>query len=101
MRNRRFLNAEDTTTIPDQETAVDLATLDRESDIAVLRGDKVEHAKYRGRHVFSAGINLTHLYYGKIPFIWYIERDLGLVRSEERRVGKEGRSGDGGGEEGA
>jgi thioesterase DpgC len=86
MRNRRFLNAEDTSTIPDQETAIDLATLDRESDIAVLRGDKVEHAKYRGRHVFSAGINLTHLYYGKIPFIWYIERDLGLVNKLLRGV---------------
>jgi (3,5-dihydroxyphenyl)acetyl-CoA 1,2-dioxygenase len=79
MRNLRFLNAEDTSTIPDQETAIDLATLDRESDIAVLRGDKSEKAKYRGRHVFSAGINLTHLYHGKIPFIWYIERDLGMV----------------------
>lgn len=79
MRNRRFLNAEDTTTIPDQEIAIDVATLDPRSEIAVLRGDKVEHAKYRGRHVFSAGINLTHLYYGKIPFIWYIERDMGMV----------------------
>ena len=88
MRNRRFLNAEDTSTIPDQETAIDLATLDRESDIAVLRGDTVEHSKYRGRHVFSAGINLTHLYYGKIPFIWYIERDLGLVNKLLRGVSR-------------
>jgi (3,5-dihydroxyphenyl)acetyl-CoA 1,2-dioxygenase len=88
MRNRRFLNAEDTSTIPDQETAVDLATLDAESDIAVLRGDKTEHAKYRGRNVFSAGINLTHLYYGKIPFIWYIERDLGLVNKLLRGVSR-------------
>jgi len=79
MRNPRFLNAEDTSTIPDQEVAVDLATLDRESDIAVLRGDISEKPKYRGRHVFSAGINLTHLYYGKIPFVWYIERDMGMV----------------------
>jgi enoyl-CoA hydratase/carnithine racemase len=88
MRNRRFLNAEDTSTIPDQETAIDLATLDTESDIAVLRGDKVEHTKYRGRHVFSAGINLTHLYYGKIPFLWYIERDLGLVNKLLRGVAR-------------
>jgi (3,5-dihydroxyphenyl)acetyl-CoA 1,2-dioxygenase len=88
MRNRRFLNAEDTSTIPDQETAIDLATLDAESDIAVLRGDTVEHSKYRGRHVFSAGINLTHLYYGKIPFIWYIERDLGLVNKLLRGVSR-------------
>ncbi|HML12694.1 MAG TPA: enoyl-CoA hydratase/isomerase family protein [Xanthobacteraceae bacterium] len=88
IRNRRFLNAEDTSTIPDQEVAIDLATLDPESEIAVLRGDKVEHAKYRGRHVFSAGINLTHLYYGKIPFIWYIERDLGLVNKLLRGVSR-------------
>jgi enoyl-CoA hydratase/carnithine racemase len=88
MRNRRFLNAEDTSTIPDQETAIDLAILDAESDIAVLRGDKTEHAKYRGRNVFSAGINLTHLYYGKIPFLWYIERDLGLVNKLLRGVSR-------------
>jgi thioesterase DpgC len=86
MRNRRFLNAEDTSTISDQETAIDLATLDPHSDIAVLRGDKVEHAKYRGRHVFSAGINLTHLYHGKIPFVWYLERDLGMVNKLLRGV---------------
>jgi thioesterase DpgC len=88
MRNPRFLNAEDTSTIPGQETAVDLATLDTASDIAVLRGDVVEHPKYRGRHIFSAGINLTHLYYGKIPFIWYIERDLGLVNKLLRGVSR-------------
>jgi thioesterase DpgC len=88
MRNRRFLNAEDTSTIPDQETAIDIATLDRESEIAVLRGDVVEHAKYRGRRVFSAGINLTHLYYGKIPFVWYIERDLGMVNKLLRGVSR-------------
>jgi thioesterase DpgC len=88
MRNRRFLNAEDTSTIPDQETAVDLATLDPESEIAVLRGDVSEHAKYRGRRVFSAGINLTHLYYGKIPFVWYIERDLGMVNKLLRGVSR-------------
>jgi (3,5-dihydroxyphenyl)acetyl-CoA 1,2-dioxygenase len=86
MRNRRFLNAEDTSTIPDQETAIDLATLDPPTDIAVLRGDKVEHAKYGGRHVFSAGINLTHLYHGKIPFVWYLERDLGMVNKLLRGV---------------
>jgi thioesterase DpgC len=79
MRNPRFLNSEDPSTIPDQETTIDLATLDTESDIAVLRGDKSEKPKYRGRRVFSAGINLTHLYHGKIPFVWYIERDLGMV----------------------
>jgi thioesterase DpgC len=88
MRNPRFLNAEDAGTIPAQETAIDLAILDPASEIAVLRGDVVEHAKYRGRHIFSAGLNLTHLYYGKIPFIWYIERDLGLVNKLLRGVSR-------------
>lgn len=86
MRNPRFLNAEDETTLDLQETAIDLAILDRSSEIAVLRGDVVEHRKYRGRRVFSAGINLTHLYHGKIPYIWYIERDLGLVNKLYRGV---------------
>jgi len=39
----------------------------------------VEHPKYKGRKIFSAGINLTHLYRGKIPFLWYIRRDMGIV----------------------
>ncbi|MBV8653508.1 MAG: enoyl-CoA hydratase/isomerase family protein, partial [Alphaproteobacteria bacterium] len=34
---------------------------------------------YRGKPVFSSGINLTHLYHGRISFLWYIRRDLGLV----------------------
>jgi thioesterase DpgC len=29
--------------------------------------------------VFGAGINLTHLYQGKIRFLWYMIRDLGFV----------------------
>jgi thioesterase DpgC len=29
--------------------------------------------------VFSAGINLTHLYHGKISFLFYITRELGFV----------------------
>ncbi|HXP30368.1 MAG TPA: enoyl-CoA hydratase/isomerase family protein [Stellaceae bacterium] len=79
MRNRRFLNAEDEATLDGLETAIDLATLDPAADIAVLRGDTVDHPKYRGRRIFSAGINLTHLYHGKIGYVWYMKRDLGLV----------------------
>jgi thioesterase DpgC len=29
--------------------------------------------------VFGAGINLTHLYRGRIPFMFYLQRDLGYV----------------------
>src|SRR5262249_58411626 len=79
MRNPRFLNAEDETTLGGLEIAIDVATLDAASEIAVLRGDVVEHTKYRGRRLFSAGIKLTHLYHGKIALLWYIRRDMGPV----------------------
>ena len=88
MRNPRFLNAEDETTLDGLEIAIDVATLDRASDIAVLRGDAVEHPKYRGRRLFSAGINLTHLYRGKIAYVWYIKRDMGLVNKLFRGVAR-------------
>ncbi len=53
--------------------------LDPRIEVAVLRGMAVEHPKYKDRRVFGAGINLTHLYHGRIPFLWYLERDLGYV----------------------
>jgi (3,5-dihydroxyphenyl)acetyl-CoA 1,2-dioxygenase len=77
--NPRFLNAEDQTSLDGAEICVDLALLDPASEIAVMRGAVVEHPKYKGRHVFGAGINLTHLYHGRIPFVWYLQRDLGYV----------------------
>ncbi len=88
MRNPRFLNAEDEATLDGLEIAVDVATLDRETAIAVLRGAAVEHPKYRGRNLFSAGINLTHLYRGKIGYVWYIKRDMGLVNKLFRGVAR-------------
>jgi len=77
--NPRFLNAEDQTSLAGAEICVDLALLDPATEIAVMRGAVVEHPKYRGRRVFGAGINLTHLYHGRIPFVWYLQRDLGYV----------------------
>ena len=65
VNNPRFLNAEDDDTLDDTETAADIAILDPLSEICVLRGGVVEHPKYAGRKVFSAGINLTHLYSGQ------------------------------------
>jgi len=79
MINPRFLNAEDDTTLSHTELAVDVATLDRTTDIAVMRGVVVDNEKYRGKRIFGAGINLTHLYLGKIPFLWFLIRDLGYV----------------------
>jgi (3,5-dihydroxyphenyl)acetyl-CoA 1,2-dioxygenase len=84
--NARYLNAEDQTTIDTMEIAVDVAILDPKSTIAVLRGRSVEHPKYRGRRVFGSGINLTHLYQGKIPFLWFLQRDLGFVHKFMRGV---------------
>jgi thioesterase DpgC len=78
-KNPRFLNAEDQTTLDGMETCVDLALLDPRIEVAVLRGMAVEHPKYKGRRAFGAGINLTHLYHGRIPYLWYLERDIGYV----------------------
>ena len=86
MRNPRYLNAEDETTLPGLETAIDVATLDPQTEICVLRGGAVEHPKYAGKRLFGAGINLTHLYQGKIRYLWYILRDLGLVNKMYRGI---------------
>ena len=88
MANARFLNAEDETTLERTELAVDLAILDPATDIAVIRGGELDHPKYRGRRAFGAGINLTHLYRGRIPFLWFLERDLGYVHKLLRGVAR-------------
>jgi len=78
--NAKFLNAEDDRATAALETAVDLVLLDDSIEVGVLRGGKVQHAKYPGRNVFNAGINLTHLYYGQISFCeFFLGRELGLL----------------------
>jgi thioesterase DpgC len=94
VKNSRFLNAEDDDTLDDTETATDLAILDPMSEICVLRGGVVEHPKYKDRKIFSAGINLTHLYQGKIPYLWYIRRDMGVVNKMMRGLAMHGISPD-------
>jgi thioesterase DpgC len=79
LSNPRYLNAEDETTIAGTEIAIDVALLDPKTEVCVLRGGAVTHPKYAGRRLFGAGINLTHLYEGKISYLWYLIRDLGLV----------------------
>ncbi len=79
LHNPQFLNAEDESTLAGTEIAVDLALLDPQTEICVLRGGAVTHPKYAGRRLFGAGINLTHLYQGKIRFLWYLIRDFGFV----------------------
>src|SRR5262249_9892184 len=89
LSNPRFLNAEDQTTLDGTEICVDLALLDPDAQVAVLRGGVVEHPKYKGQRVFGAGINLTHLYHGRIPFVWYLQRDLGFVNKLYRGLALE------------
>jgi thioesterase DpgC len=78
MRNPRFLNAMDDSTNDPIEIATDLALLDPETSICVLRGGVVENPKYQGRRLFSAGINLTLLYQGQISFLFYTRHLLGF-----------------------
>jgi (3,5-dihydroxyphenyl)acetyl-CoA 1,2-dioxygenase len=87
--NPRVLNAEDDTTTDSMELAVDVATLDRASGVAVMRGDLAHKAKYSGKRIFGAGINLTRLYYGKIPFLWFITRELGYLHKLLRGIASE------------
>jgi len=79
LRNPRHLNAEDGTTLGATECAVDLALLDPAVEVGVFRGGVVDHPRYAGRRIFGAGINLTHLYLGRIDFLFYITRDMGYV----------------------
>ena len=88
LANKRFLNSEDNSTQSATEIGADVCILDPESQVAVLRGDVVPDGKYAGRRVFNAGINLTHLYYGKIPFLWFLVRDLGFVNKMFRGLAK-------------
>jgi thioesterase DpgC len=88
-KNPRHLNAEDDTTIDAAEIAADLALLDPQTQIGVLRGDYVQGGKYDGLRMLGSGINLTHLYYGKVPYIWYLQRDLGIVNKFFRGIASE------------
>jgi thioesterase DpgC len=79
-RNAHSLNAEDNRLIADLETAVDIVLLDDQVHVGVLRGGHVDHPRYRGRRVFSAGINLHDLRNGNISFVDFLmSRELGYI----------------------
>lgn len=79
-QNHRFLNAEDDRSTDALEIAVDLVLLCDQVDVGVLRGEPATHPKWNGRRVFGAGINLTHLYEGRISLIdFFVNRELGPV----------------------
>ena len=94
LANTRFLNAEDEGTMDATEIAADLALLDPATEVCVLRGAPIARGRYAGRRVFSAGINLTALYRGEIPFLFYVVRDFGFVNKMYRGVARPDRGAD-------
>jgi thioesterase DpgC len=80
IQNHAFLNSEDDVSTQAMEVAVDLVLLDESIEVGVLRGAPATHPKHAGRRILGAGINLTHLYHGKISLVEFmIERELGAV----------------------
>ncbi|WP_240661360.1 MULTISPECIES: (3,5-dihydroxyphenyl)acetyl-CoA 1,2-dioxygenase DpgC [unclassified Streptomyces] len=74
------LNAEDGRQVDDMETAVDLALLDPAVHVGVVRGGTMTHPRYRGRRVFSAGINLKALHAGEISLVGFLlRREVGYI----------------------
>jgi thioesterase DpgC len=79
-QNHAFLNSEDDPSVAALEIAVDLVLLDDAISVGVLRGAPAVHPKYEGRRIFGSGLNLTHLYYGKISLVEFmLERELGAL----------------------
>ena len=86
IHNERYLNSEDDTVVGPLEIATDLTLLHPEVKIGVLRGSPVDHPKYRGRRVFSSGINLTRMYQGKQSYLSFLFRSMGLHNKLYRGV---------------
>lgn len=81
------LNAEDGRQVDDMETAVDLALLDPAVRVGLLRGGEMSHPRYRGKRVFSAGINLKYLSSGGISLVDFLLcRELGYIHKLVRGV---------------
>jgi (3,5-dihydroxyphenyl)acetyl-CoA 1,2-dioxygenase len=81
------LNAEDDRQIDDMETAVDLALLDPSVEVCLLRGGEMTHPRYRGRRVFSAGVNLKALHGGGISLVdFLLRRELGYIHKIFRGI---------------
>jgi (3,5-dihydroxyphenyl)acetyl-CoA 1,2-dioxygenase len=80
IQNHACLNAEDDDSTRAMEIAIDLVLLDDSIEVGVLRGGPATHPRHAGRRVFGSGINLTHLYDGRISLVEFmLERELGVV----------------------
>jgi len=81
------LNAEDDRQVDDMETAVDLVLLDPAIRVGLLRGGEMSHPRYRGKRVFSAGINLKALHAGSISLVdFLLRRELGYIHKIFRGI---------------
>ncbi|GAA4329570.1 hypothetical protein GCM10023144_16550 [Pigmentiphaga soli] len=83
-QNPRYLNAEDTTTMIPFEIGTDLILLHPDLRIGVMRGGVVDHPKYAGRRVFSAGINLSHIYHGQQTYMSFLIKNMGFFNKAHR-----------------
>jgi thioesterase DpgC len=84
------LNAEDEQQVDDMETAVDLALLDPAVRVGLVRGGVMSHPRYRGRRVFSAGINLKSISAGRISLTGFLlRRELGYLHKLVRGLADE------------
>jgi thioesterase DpgC len=86
--NVACLNAEDDALIDAVETAVDVILLDERIRVGVLRGGEMTHPRYRGKRVFSAGINLKHLHGGRISYLdFLLRRECGTLNKIAHGLG--------------
>lgn len=85
-QNLRYLNAEDDTTMVPFEVATDLILMHPDLRLGVMRGGVVDHPKYAGRRVFSAGINLTHIYRGKKSYLGFLTKNMGFFNKVHRGI---------------
>lgn len=80
INNPQCLNAEDNHFVADMETAVDLALMDEQVRVCVLRGGIMTHPRYANKRVFCSGINLKDLSHGRISFVnFLLTRELGYI----------------------
>jgi len=81
------LNAEDNEQVEDMETAVDLALLDPDVRVGLVRGAVMSHPRYSGKRIFSAGINLKALHAGGISLVdFLLRRELGYISKLMRGI---------------
>jgi thioesterase DpgC len=81
------LNAEDNQQVEAMETAVDLTLLDPAVRVGLLRGGQMSHPRYRGKRIFSAGINLKALHAGQISLVdFLLRRELGYISKLARGI---------------